>query len=138
MDRLYFNIKDFCITGDKVPIRIADKIMNNFIVPLSKLRSTVIDFPIYVSMNSGYRPPHYEKEKQRSTKGVHTFIGMGASDLACESAKKTKELYHLLLKYSKFEAICYYPNAGFIHVDYEKRGHRKYIDKSDGKGWQRI
>ena len=137
MDRLYFKIKDFCITGDKVPIIVADKIMNNFIVPLSKLRSEIINFPVFVSQNSGYRPYLYEKKRGRSGKSEHVFKGEGAADLTCYEPSQVKELYEILLKHSDFTRVCYYPNSNFVHADYKTSEHKAYIDYSDGKGWRK-
>ena len=130
----YFKISDFVIIGDKLPLEVADKILKHHIEPLSLLRATVIDFPIFVSMNSGYRPYNYEKKKGRSGNSPHTFKGLGACDLTCEGS--VKDLYNLLVKYSKYKRICYYPNSNFVHCDYEDTPHRTFIDV--GNGWQRV
>jgi hypothetical protein len=126
----YFTISEFCIENKPVPQSVADKILKNFIEPLNPIRE-LLEAPIIISQNSGYRSAAYEYSKKRSPLGVHTFTGMGAADL---TSRKMKQLFYELER-SPFTRICYYPKRNFIHVDYEKHGTRFFFD--NGRGWQR-
>ena len=126
----YFTISEFCIENKPISLKVAYKILKNFIEPLNPIRE-LLEAPIMISQNSGYRSANYEASKKRSPLGVHTFTGKGAADL---TSGKMKELFMELEK-SPFNRICYYPKQNFIHVDYLKHVTRFFYD--NGNGWQR-
>ena len=121
----YFSISDFCITDEPLSLEIADKILENFIVPLNNVRG-IINLPIIISKKSGYRPAWYEEQKGRSALSEHTFQGKGAADIVCADMLT---LGRILADLSPFTRICYYPNNNFFHVDYAMKEQFLFISR---------
>jgi hypothetical protein len=134
--KIYFTISEFCIARSNIPQYIADAILKFFIIPLSLVRG-LYGAPVYVSRKSGWRPVTWEQQKGRKGDSQHCFIdrweeGLGAVDLKGNDLPK---LLELLIKYTKFTRICYYPKLGFIHCDYkpDRRGKRVLFIYSGSK-----
>ena len=130
----YFNLSEFCITPDPIPQDVADKILQNFIIPLNPIRHEM-GMPIIISKKSGWRPEWWEKLKDRSGDSQHVFKGMGAADLVCDDMKL---LGSNLAYKSPFMRLVYYPKKRFFHVDYALGTRGYYIDMSDGDGFKRT
>lgn len=131
--KIWFLLKEFIITGDSVPVDVAQKILDNFIIPLSPVREA-LGIPIYISKRSGYRPDWWEWMHGRSGTSEHTFKGMGAADLTCDAM----DLLILDLKImTGFTRICYYPHHRFVHVDYKPvgQGKRAYYEANSKGKW---
>ena len=130
--KLNFSISEFCIRSGDVPIEIADKILNYHILPLQEIRDR-IDQPIVVSMKAGYRPLDYEINKGRLGNSQHCFKGKGAVDL-----RYTPQLLDELKENSPYKRVCYYPNNGFVHVDYNSNEDgTQYFECESPKGkWE--
>lgn len=137
---IHFDVSEFCITDDPLPIRVADMMLNYHIVPLSRVRGELQN-PVYISKNSGYRPVWYEKEKGRSGQSAHTYnvettTGKGASDV---TADNINALFKSLCSMTNYTRIAYYPDGNFYHCDYEpvKGGGRHYFENTEN-GWKWI
>lgn len=141
--RGYFSIKEFCITGERPPVEVAEMIVKHHIDVLNPLREE-LGAPIIVSQKAGYRPRAYELSKGRSGNSQHTFedadgnVTKGAVDL---TSAKLRPLLDLLIEKSSYSRICFYPNNGFIHCDHKptSNGTRQYFNCSSPAGkWQFI
>lgn len=130
----YFSISEFCITPHPIEQEVADKILQNFIVPLNPIRHQ-LGAPLIISKRSGFRPIAWEKAKGRTGESEHCFEGKGAADLVTQDMKA---LANLLAVQSPFMRICYYPKSGFVHCDYKEEAKKFYIDKEDGNGWKQV
>lgn len=133
-----FSISEFCITGEDVPLSVADKILEFHITPILpfRLREKV---PVWASQKAGYRPPFYEKSKGRSGKSQHCFLksSKGAVDWTTKPTHLLK-LLEFLKDETSYTRICYYPNNGFVHCDYKhpERGRRYFECDSPTSQWQ--
>jgi hypothetical protein len=127
--KLHFKPSEFNISGEPIPEDVADKIQEYHIIPLQKVRDTHGQ-PIYVSKNSGYRSPEWEKSKGRSGNSQHTFKGNGAVDLTSDDLDR---LQQDLIEHSPYKRICRYNS--FIHCDY--KGNERILYKYDN-GWKRV
>lgn len=127
-----FSIKEFCITGERPPLDVAESIIANHINVLNPIREE-LGASIIVSQKAGYRPKDYEISKGRRGTSQHTFkdkegnVTGGAADL---TSPKLIELITLLKANSSYSRICYYPNNGFIHCDHKPtpNGVRQYFE----------
>ena len=129
----HFKYSEFLILGGHradLPLtaELADKILAH-IEQLNAVRSA-INMP--VTITSAYRPVWWERTRGRSGESEHTFVGMGAVDLACGDM----ELLIDALGMSKYIRICYYPGSNFVHCDFKfpERGQRFFI----GPQWEQV
>lgn len=132
-------ISELVITGETIPIEIADKLLKYHLWPMNKVRH-VLGKPIWASDNSGYRPECYEKQKKRSGNSEHTFKdeSKGAVDWTTSSGYLV-DLLNLIFQYTNYTRICYYPDRGFIHCDYKHRVQNErqfFIQTKNDKGWK--
>lgn len=133
---LYFVCSEFNITGKPIPEGVADKIVKNFIEPLSRVRAEY-GRPIKISERSGYRPVWYEKEKGRSGGSQHCFLGMGAADITVDDFDKNKyKLIALLAKHTEFSRIAVYDSKKFIHCDYALTDERWVFNEDWSRNFQ--
>lgn len=123
-DVLYFNVSDFVITGDTIPLHVADKILKNFIWPLQRIR-IVLGAAIWASQKSGYRPESWEKFRGRSGNSQHCFKLGGACDLTWSG--DIDMLLDALIEHTEFTrmAVYYDNNTQFIHIDMKPTGSGK-------------
>lgn len=135
-NRLYFSISELCITPNKIPLHVANKLLKYHIWPMQDIRK-MLNKPIWASQSSGYRPRQYEIDRGRSGNSQHVFSGKGAVDWTCEDVD---DLVELLLEHSRYSRICWYPNNRFIHCDYknEDKGRYYYNCKSPTSKWKLI
>jgi hypothetical protein len=135
--RGHFSIKEFCITGERPPLEVAESIILNHIDVLNPIREE-LGAPIIISQKAGYRPKEYELSKGRSGKSQHTFervdettgeviVTGGAVDL---TSRNLDELGSLIRASGKYTRMCYYPNNGFYHCDHKPtaNGVRQYFE----------
>jgi hypothetical protein len=120
----YFNILEYCITGEMPPADVAAKIQRHIDI-MNPIRAAM-GFPVSVSKNSGYRPRWYERSKNRSGNGEHNFETEGAADYTTATKARTLLLVDALKK-SPYKRICYYPNNNFVHCDF-KGSERVYFE----------
>lgn len=128
-----FQLSEFCITNDAVPLDVADKILKFHLAIGQQIRDQV-RFPIWPSQKSAYRPVYYEIEHGRAGTSEHCFKNLGATDWTAHKENVIELLEHL--KRSNYTRVCYYPKNGFIHCDY-KGSERLYFVCEDGKNWIR-
>ena len=82
------------------------------------------DIDLVPSLNSCYRSYAYEIKRGRSGSSLHTFPAGtgGACDLVRSTGPIDQDALHMLKLHSPFRRIAYYPNNGFVHVDYGMPG----------------
>ena len=142
---LNFTISEFCITDDPIEQNIANMILRWHIWEIQKVRD-VLQRPIMVSRNSGYRPYSYEINRGRSGNSEHTFRninthGIGAADytLNFESNRpylvQLNELFDAIDCHTNYTRIAIYPNNLFIHCDYKADEKQLFIATPN---WKRI
>ncbi len=126
---IHFNISEYCIVNDPVPIHIADKILRHHIIPMSEIREE-LGFPVLVSQKAGYRPTWYEKKRGRSGLSQHTFSfdSKGAADYTAGSKEEIEKLLEKIKEKRIYTRVAYYPNNGFIHCDYKVQGQYQYFE----------
>jgi hypothetical protein len=112
-----------------IPVHIARTIYYAYINVIRELEKN-FSVKFVPSQNSCYRPYAYEISRGRSGGSLHTFPAgtLGACDLITSKGRITASDLDLLKIYSPFKRICYYPNNGFVHVDYGLPGmpvHRR-------------
>lgn len=135
---LHFKISEFTKHGQRLWIKrknsiiVADKILENFIIPLSDIRER-LGTPIFIT--SGYRPRWYEIYKGRSGTSQHTFKGKGAADISCHDSR-LQDLKIFLFLNSDFSRICFYPERNFFHVDYASKDNKRRYYEDTGYGWE--
>ena len=155
-------LDDFCI--DKLPPTYSPTWwrVQSFIHRLNILSKVGAPFQISKphGRGSGYRNPEYERDKNRSMYGAHTFGKMldelelanqywpdlrkgveeGAADIVSWNWNKFLEVYRL--SGMPFRRLCLYPQKKFVHLDmvyYEDIYDRRfYVDRGDGEGWERL
>lgn len=153
MKTLNFDFSEFVITGVKIPILIASKILHYHILPGQAVRDELnensdTEIKLYPSLNSCYRPLIWELNHSRTGKSEHTFGELkngsidpkkkGATDWTCTDFKKNKEaLFEALVKNTNYTRIAIY--ATFIHCDYKATDGKRYVFKSNSKSqWTLI
>ena len=129
MQKIYFNIDEYCIIPGLIPQEVANKILYHISV-INPIRE-YLGHPIYVSKKSGYRPKWYELKKGRSGNSEHCYLGKGAADYTCRKKDIRSLLYELLN--SEYMRVCYYPDDNFIHCDFKGDIKQYYVDY--GNGW---
>ena len=128
-----FKISEFCLTGDSVPIDVADKLLQHHIVPMLSVREK-LKSPITASQKSGYRPTWYEILKGRLRGSQHCFKTKGAIDWTCNKSL-IKKMISLMITYTDYTRICYYPNKNFVHADYKATDGKRYYYECEGSKW---
>jgi hypothetical protein len=124
---LYYKISDFNISGERIPEKIADKILEHHIIPMSSVQK-IADFMIYPSAKSGYRSYVWEKARGRSGSSQHTFgekksglvydVDLGAVDWTCDEFYTNKDiLLELIIENTNYLRLSIYDT--FIHCDYK-------------------
>lgn len=133
--KVYFSISELCITGDTVPLSIADKLLKYHITPMNRVRHE-LGLPVMASQNSGYRPKEWELDHGRSGGSQHTFIEKGAIDWTCEDFRDYKdELLELIIEHTDYTRMAVY--NGFIHCDYKptSTGKRQLFTSDASSKW---
>lgn len=127
--RLYFELSEFVITGETIPVDVANKIIHYHMLPLNDVRAH-LGRAIWPSQNSCYRPVSWEKKRGRSGRSQHCFLGKGAVDLTWSG--DIDELLHALIEFTDYTRMAiYYDNRRpFIHCDYKSDDGKRYIFKS--------
>jgi hypothetical protein len=128
----YFDLREFCITDNPVPLHTADKIIKYHMLPMNLVRE-VFGKPVIVSKRSGYRPINYELSMGRTGASQHCFIGKGAADYT--HSGNWDLFIKLLRKYTDYTRICYYPNNNFVHCDYASDKRLFYTASSPAGSW---
>lgn len=99
--------------------------------------------PCGAAGGSCYRPPEYEKIGGRSGSSLHCFPGgsLGACDLVrAGQLPLTLADVDKLRELVPFARLCWYPNNGFVHVDYmgpgvTRRGRGFYTASGPARPW---
>lgn len=121
--KLYFEFKELVITGDSLPIDVAEKLLTYHIIPVSKVREE-LGVSMTASQKSGYRPYEWEKSHGRSGNSEHVFRGKGAIDWTCKNFSSNKQqLLELLVKHTEYTRFAVYNS--FIHCDYKPTSGNK-------------
>ena len=137
--RVYFSISELCITGDTVPIAVADKLLKYHITPMNAVRE---EFGLAVhcktsdGLYSGYRPKSWELSHGRSGGSQHTFQGNGAIDWRCSDFANNKdELLRLIIKHTNYTRMAVY--GSFIHCDHKptSTGQRQLFTSTVSSNW---
>lgn len=143
---LDFDISELCISGDPIPVQIADKLLHHHILPMQavrdELRHLQPGFWITASQKSGYRPYRWEIAKGRSGASQHTFgekksaaiykDEWGAVDWTCTDFEKNKTAFlNAILSKTGYTRLALYKT--FIHCDYKARNGKRYVYDSDAK-----
>lgn len=125
----YFTFEELVITGTRLPIQVATKLLEYHITPMNKVRRE-LGIPITASLKSGYRTVKWEKAHGRNGNSQHTFKGKGAVDWTCEDFENNKtKLLNLIINNTGYTRMAIY--KGFIHCDYKKtNGWRREVYKS--------
>lgn len=147
--KLYFTFKE-CSQPftEHIPTRIADLIMQNHIIPQSRVRE-LLGAAIICSEHSCYRPKQWEFAKKRMPKefggsrnkwSEHTFYeeSKGAFDGTAADMVRYGEL---LIEHTDYKRLCYYPDQNFIHCDYRIVGNNpdgKRLFVVTDSGWKQI
>lgn len=128
-------LSELVITNDDIPVEIADKLLEFHLWPMNKVRS-LLNKPIWASKKSGWRPEWYEKKKGRTGTSEHTFKGKGAVDWTTKR-EDLINLLNLIIQYTNYSRVCYYPENGFIHCDHKltPSGERQFFIYKKGK-WE--
>jgi len=145
---IYFKISDFNISDMDIPQVIADKILENHIIPMSFVQ-TETPFFVYPSMRSGFRPYVWEIARGRSGTSQHTFgqkktgviyeDELGATDWTCDDFSINKDcLLEQIIKHTNYLRVTVYNN--FIHCDYKNthRGKRLLFESDSNSKWKFI
>jgi hypothetical protein len=131
----YFTIRELCITGDTVPVNIADKLIKYHILPMNSVREE-LGIPITASQKSGYRPAWWEIAHNRSGDSQHTFEGKGAVDWTCKDFSENKDkLLELIIQNTEYKRVAVYNT--FIHCDYKGEGRKLFKSGSDSH-WEFV
>jgi len=133
--KMYFSIQELCVTGDDIPIEVADKILTYHIEPMNEVRD-ILGYPITASQNSGYRPHDYEISKGRSGNSQHTFKGLGAVDWTCGDFEDNYEdLLETIIDNTDYTRMAVYNS--FIHCDYKETssGRRELFTSTSASVW---
>lgn len=125
----YFSFEELCITDDPVPQEVATKLLEYHIIPMNKVRE-LLNRPITASQRSGYRPKAYELSKGRSGNSQHTFQHLGAVDWTAGNIDK---LLELMIRYTDYTRIAYYPVNHFIHADYKGNTRMLFTSTPDSR-----
>lgn len=132
--KINFSISEFIITGDHIPVVVADKILKYHIAPMGDVRKE-LGIPIFPSQKSGYRPEGWEHSHGRSGNSQHTFKDKGAVDWTCNNFTKHKnDFLRAIYDNTEYTRIAIYNS--FIHCDYKSTpsGKREvYTSTSDSK-----
>ena len=142
---LNFTISEFCITDDPIDQNIANMILRWHILEIQKVRD-VLQRPILVSWNSGFRPYSYEINRGRSGNSEHTFRGVnkhgiGAADYTLSftgdrpKIDQLNELFDAIDCHTNYTRVAIYPNNLFIHCDY--KADEKQLFRAT-PNWERI
>ena len=140
-------ISDFNISGNDIPEKIADKILEFHLNPMNKVQDCV-PYTVKPSVKSGFRPFDWEKSHGRSGTSQHCFgqqedltvkeSEKGATDWTCDDFKDNSEdLLDKMVEYTNYTRFCLYNS--FIHADHKptSSGQRQLFKISNGK-WQFI
>lgn len=133
--KINFSISEFIITGDKIPVTVADKILKYHISPMCDVRKK-LGVPIFPSQNSGYRPVSWEKSHGRSGNSQHTFKEKGAVDWTCNNFSKYKnDFLRAIYSETSYTRIAIYNT--FIHCDYKDTpsGKREVYTSDSNSKW---
>lgn len=141
MSELKILLSELIITDDPVPIDVMDKLLQYHLWPMNKVRN-ILGQPIWASQKSGYRPEAFEKKKGRSGNSQHTFKEKGAVDWTTREAYLA-DLLNLIIQFTNYTRICYYPDEGFIHCDHKPTAQNQrqfFIQTKKSKKWvfQRV
>lgn len=139
MKQLYFKMHEFIITGENVPISVADKIIHAHMLPMNAVREEM-GVAVFPSLNSGYRPRRWELKNGRSGNSQHCFgekedgyfdpMALGAVDWTCKDFAQNKDkLLKAIIKHTGYTRIAVY--STFIHCDFKARDGRRYLFDSD-------
>lgn len=136
MNLIWCTISELSIVNTDIPLIVADKLIRYHIAPMTPVRAE-LGAPVTASQRSGYRPRWYELQKGRSGNSQHCFNDKGAIDWT--TGGDINELLALIIKYTDYTRICYYPNNKFIHCDYKNTHERwLYKCKSPTSKWERV
>ena len=128
----YFSTQEFVKFDPRASAKTYGKIIS-IIKILNPIRSALKQ-PIVIL--SASRSLEHEKSMGRTGKSQHYYPnGKGAVDVTCKP-EKLEELYNLLLGCDKISRVCIYRENGFIHFDFKKSDHKKYV--YDGEKWARV
>ena len=137
--KVYFSISELCISGDTVPLDVADKLLKHHILPMSKVREE-LGSPVFCTtsegLHSGYRSLEWEHSKGRSGGSQHTFQGKGAIDWRCGDFQENKDrLLELIIEHTDYTRMAIYNS--FIHCDYKPTadGKRQLFTSTASSQW---
>ena len=139
-------ISDFNISGEPIPEKIADKILEFHLSPMEDVQ-TCVPYNVKPSVKSGFRPFSWEKRHGRSGTSQHCFgqqedltvddDAKGATDWTCDDFKDNSEdLLKHMVQYTNYTRYCLYNS--FIHADHKPTdGKVQYFEINNGK-WKFI
>ena len=139
----HYTISDFCISNDKIHLKVADSILLFHLMPMNAVQdATPFNvFPSYSKKGqpSGYRPYWWEIARGRSGNSQHTFgerktkilVSKGALDITCEDFATNKDaLLDALIEHTDYLRFAIYKT--FIHADHkDTHNGKKLIFTSD-------
>lgn len=150
---IYFKISDLNISGEAIPEKIADKILEHHIIPMSRVQEKT-PFMVYPSFSvkgqpSGFRSYWWEIARGRGGGSQHCFgqkksgvvyeNELGAVDWTCEDFDENKEslLEHIINETNYIRMAVY---NTFIHCDYKdtNQGKRLLFDSDSSSNWNFI
>lgn len=147
----HYLISDFCISDEKIPIRIADRILQHHLIPMNAVEDAT-PFHVFPSYSvkgqpSGYRPYWWEIARGRSGNSQHTFgerksrivDEKGALDITCQDFAKNKDfLLESLIANTPYLRFAVYKT--FIHADYKDthNGKRLIFESDSSSNWTFI
>lgn len=140
----YFTISELCISKERVPQHVADKLLVHHIIPMNAVRDE-FGAAVYASQKSGYRSYSHEISKGRSGGSQHTFGALpsghnsaclGAIDWTCENKEDLDRLQALIIKHTPYTRIARYET--FIHCDYKARTRRELYKSGSDSKWEFV
>ena len=129
MENWFFWLIELVITGNLIPVKVADKLIRYHIIPMNKARKKLGE-AIWPSQKSGYRPIKWEKRRGRTGLSQHCFgegsdkYGIpenkdckGAVDWTCKG--DLNKLLEVIISETEYTRISVYYDKHFIHCDYK-------------------
>lgn len=135
------DITSYDITGKGFDKKIENKVRVCHLNYLSYVNDKLLrekGIEIYVSLKSSWRPTWWEKLKNRSGRGEHSYGYLGATDITCDSFPENwKTLLEYLIKYTSYTRLAVYhtvrpdgSKGGFIHGDYKNEPNDAFVYNS--------
>lgn len=143
----YFSFSELCISDDRVPLHVCDKLLRYHIVPMNRVRK-ILGYWITASERSGFRPYLHELKMGRSGESQHTFGDekddqenwLGAVDWTCANfAINSNDFLNMIVNHHHYTRISIYNT--FLHCDYAHDNNKEvqiFKQNYELKKWQYI